>query len=191
MRVSLCTGDRERPGSYFSVAALNLMTSSAGTRPRSFTSMPCALAHSRTSVVYSPLARAPRLPRAGRRVPAPGPAGSMYIARQRLLQRLGMLGVQVDLILGAVQPEADGAFGLGAVKVVDIQDLYLLGHGCSIPLPDLACQCMQIQAAQTSSRADVPSPSRPALTATAGQSAVLRLDHYQCGSVMISWCRQR
>ena len=34
------------------MAALNLTTSSAGTRPRSFTSMPCALAHSRTSVVF-------------------------------------------------------------------------------------------------------------------------------------------
>jgi hypothetical protein len=30
-----------------------------------------------------------------------------------------VLGVQVDLILGAVQPEADGAFSLAAIKVVD------------------------------------------------------------------------
>jgi hypothetical protein len=37
-----------------------------------------------------------------------------------------MLGVQVDLILGAVQPEADRALGVAAVKVVDKKGLYLL-----------------------------------------------------------------
>jgi len=52
---------------YCAVAALNLTTSSAGTRPRSFTSMPWALAHSRTSVVFSPVAVARRPLRAGRR----------------------------------------------------------------------------------------------------------------------------
>jgi hypothetical protein len=35
------------------------------------------------------------------------------------------------------------------------------------------------------SRADVPGHCRPVLTATAGQAAILRLDHYQQGSVMI------
>jgi hypothetical protein len=34
-----------------------------------------------------------------------------------------MLGVQVDLILGAVQPEADSAFSLAAIEVVDKQGL--------------------------------------------------------------------
>jgi hypothetical protein len=53
----------------WSVAALNLTTSSAGTRPRSFTSMPCALAHSRTSVEFRPLAEALRPLRADRRAP--------------------------------------------------------------------------------------------------------------------------
>jgi hypothetical protein len=61
---------RERPGPYCAVAALNLATSSAGTRPRSFTSMPCALAHSRTLVLSTPSA-ALRPPWAGRRVPSP------------------------------------------------------------------------------------------------------------------------
>jgi hypothetical protein len=56
---------------YRVVAALNLTTSSAGTRPRSFTSMPCALAHSRTSVLSIPSARARRLLRADRRAPSP------------------------------------------------------------------------------------------------------------------------
>lgn len=57
------------PGIRFAVAALNLTTNSAGTRPRSFTSMPCALAHSRTSVVFSVLTDPVRPARAGRREP--------------------------------------------------------------------------------------------------------------------------
>jgi hypothetical protein len=60
-------GDGGYSGSYCPVAALNLTTSSAGTRPRSFTSMPWALAHSRTSVVFSPLGAGRRPVRAGRR----------------------------------------------------------------------------------------------------------------------------
>ena len=51
---------------YRVVAALNLTTSSAGTRPRSFTAIPCALAHSQTSVLSTPSARPLRLPAAGR-----------------------------------------------------------------------------------------------------------------------------
>ena len=106
MRVSRCTGDRERPGSFFPVAAVNLMTSPAGTGPRSFPSMPCALAHPRTSAVFGPLARAPPLlrPAAGSR---PRPGGQQgHSARQRLSQRRGMPGGQVDLIPGAVRPDA-------------------------------------------------------------------------------------
>jgi hypothetical protein len=60
-------------GLYWPVAALNLTTSSAGTRPRSFTSMPCALAHSRTSVVSSPLADPRRRPRWLRRLQSDPP----------------------------------------------------------------------------------------------------------------------
>ena len=56
---------------YFPVASLNLATSSAGTRPRSFTSMPWALAHSRTSVVFGSPAAGLRAPRAGRRAAPP------------------------------------------------------------------------------------------------------------------------
>jgi hypothetical protein len=67
-RSGSCTRrDSGYSGSYCAVAALNLTTSSAGTRPRSLTSMPWALAHSRTSVVFSPLAGARRPVRAGRR----------------------------------------------------------------------------------------------------------------------------
>jgi hypothetical protein len=43
-----------------------------------------------------------------------------------------VLSVQVDFILGAVQSETDGAFGLAAIEVVNEQGLYLLGHGYSI-----------------------------------------------------------
>ena len=90
--------------------------------------MPCALAHSRTWVLSTPPARARRPPRAGRRVPP----GRPHVACQRIPQRLGVLGVQVDLVLGAVQPDADSACSLAAIEVVDKQGLYLLGHGCSI-----------------------------------------------------------
>jgi hypothetical protein len=43
-----------------------------------------------------------------------------------------MLGVQVDLVLGAVQSETDCAFSLAAIEVVDEQGLYLMGHRCSV-----------------------------------------------------------
>ena len=70
----------------------------------------------------------------------PGTAGSprgLHIARQRVSQRLGMLGVQVDLVVGAVQAEADGAVSLTAVEVIDEQGLYLLGHRFSISFTSL------------------------------------------------------
>jgi hypothetical protein len=38
-----------------------------------------------------------------------------------------MGGVQVDLIVGAVQSEADGTVGLAAIEVVDEEGLDLLG----------------------------------------------------------------
>jgi hypothetical protein len=57
---------------YVAMAAFNLATNSARTRPRSFTSMPRALAHSRTAVGFSRLtdallpSRADRLPGTGK-----------------------------------------------------------------------------------------------------------------------------
>jgi hypothetical protein len=137
-RLLLCTS--------WPVAALNLTTTSAGTRPRSFTSMPCALAHSRTSAVFSPLADP--LPAA-----ASGPAGATanpppcpHIGRQRVTELLGMRGVQVDLIIRGIQPEPDRPLSGAAVDVIDEQGLHLLGHGCSIPpltgeLPRHLWQC--------------------------------------------------
>src|SRR5690242_1117756 len=52
----------------FPVAARNLVIRSAGTRPRSLTSRPFALAQSRTSVVFSPFAVALPGALAGRRL---------------------------------------------------------------------------------------------------------------------------
>jgi hypothetical protein len=42
-------------------------------------------------------------------------------------------GAQVDLVLGAVQPEADGTLSLAAVKVIDEHGLDLLGHTAAFP----------------------------------------------------------
>jgi hypothetical protein len=62
-----CRGFRRvRNGAYAAVAALNLTTSSAGIRPRSFTSMPCFLAQSRISAEPGPLVLAVRLRGDGR-----------------------------------------------------------------------------------------------------------------------------
>ena len=77
--------------------------------------------------------------RPARRSPAPGPgwpAGSAagppcgaHITRKRVPKLPGVLVVQVDLVLGAVQPEPDGSLGATAVKVIDEQGLDLLGPG--------------------------------------------------------------
>jgi hypothetical protein len=68
VRVAALTSPESPPSIYFAVAALNLATSSVGTRPRSFTSMPWALAYSRTSVVFAVLA-GPLRPRGPPRSP--------------------------------------------------------------------------------------------------------------------------
>ncbi len=73
--------------------------------------------------------------------PASAPAGaagdsasSIHVPGQCIPQFLGVPGVQVDLILGAVRllgavrPEADGTLGGAAVEVFDEQGLYLLSH---------------------------------------------------------------
>jgi hypothetical protein len=62
-------------------------------------------------------------------------AGGGHIACQSVPQLLGVLGVQVDLVLGAVEAEPDSAFGLAAVEVVDEEGLDLLGYDCcSVPV---------------------------------------------------------
>src|SRR6185437_7349891 len=60
-------------------------------------------------------------------------AAGGHIACQGVSQFLCVLGVEVDLVVGAVQSEADSAFGLAAVEVIDEEGLYFLGHdGCSV-----------------------------------------------------------
>src|SRR2546421_3847453 len=59
---------------------------------------------------------------------------SLNITRQRLAERLGVLGVQVDLILGTIQRKADGPLCLTTIDVIDEQGLYLLSHVYSVPL---------------------------------------------------------
>ena len=63
-----------------------------------------------------------RSPAPGSRRPASsavGPPRDAHITRKCVPQLPGVLFVQVDLVLGAVQPETDGSFGGAAVKVVD------------------------------------------------------------------------
>jgi hypothetical protein len=75
----------------FSVAALNLTATSADIRLRSFTSIPCVFAHSRTSVVFSRLADARRPFGVAHRGAVSRPPRDTHIARQCVPQRLGIL----------------------------------------------------------------------------------------------------
>ncbi len=52
-----------------------------------------------------------------------------HIACQGVSEFLGVLAVQVDLVVGAVEAEADGTVGLAAIEVVDEEGLDLLGPG--------------------------------------------------------------
>jgi len=75
----------------------------------------------------------PRAASATGRPPGTGPCPPcrLHIARECVPQRPSMPGVQVDLILGAVQSEADGALSLAAIKVIDKHGLDLLGHNAA------------------------------------------------------------
>ena len=80
-----------------------------------------------------------RSPPPGPRRPASsaaGPPRSAHIPRQRVAQLPGVLFVQVDLVLGAIQPEPDRSLGGAAVQVIDEQGLDLLGRVRVIPLTD-------------------------------------------------------
>src|SRR5262249_3705744 len=59
---------------------------------------------------------------------AAGPAGVGDVVRQGRGQLCIVLGVEVDLVLGPVQAETNGAFRLPAVDVVYKQRLNLLRH---------------------------------------------------------------
>jgi len=67
---------------------------------------------------------------------AAGPAAGIHVPGQHIPQLLRVPGVQVDLVLGAVQPEADRSLGGAAVEIINEQDLYLLSHVRPGPLTD-------------------------------------------------------
>ena len=99
-----------------------------------------------------------------------------HVARQRASQLLGVLGAQIDLVLRAVQPEADGAISLTAIKVIDQLDLDLLSHNCLF-----LSRAWRISLANPSrmscSTTDRLSRCRPALPSRAGQAAGLPSRH--------------
>jgi len=125
-RLVLMNGRHPRP--YVLVASFNLAAHSARTRPRSFTSIPCALAHSRPLVGFGPLTGALRPPRAGRRAPPPARRAALTFCASAC-RSPGVPGAQVDLIFRAVQREADSTVSLTAIKVIDEEDLHLLRRG--------------------------------------------------------------
>ena len=111
------------------MAALNLGASSAGTRPRSFTSMPCALAHCRISVGFSPLTDALRPARAGR---LPPPARRAAATQRASVSRGARACPAIRPISYPVpsSPTRTAPSPLIAIKVIDQQNLYLLSHDC-------------------------------------------------------------
>jgi hypothetical protein len=54
---------------------------------------------------------------------------SLDVGCQRIPQLLGMPGVQIDLILDAIQAETGRSLSGAPIKVIDEQGLYLLSHG--------------------------------------------------------------
>src|SRR5579859_970338 len=64
------------------------------------------------------------------RLRPPGAAGVLKVGRELLAERGGVLGVQVDLIVGAVEREPDGVLGWAAGQVVFEHDAYFLSHRC-------------------------------------------------------------
>ena len=73
-----------------------------------------------------------------RALPKPPPALYSLQRRPGVPRLLRMLGVQVDLIFRAVQPETDRPLSGAAVDVIDEQRLHLMGHDCSIGVADWA-----------------------------------------------------
>jgi hypothetical protein len=59
---------------------------------------------------------------------AAGLAGVVDVFPQRRVQFFGVLSAQVDFVAHAVEAEPDGACGLAAVDVVDVEGLYFLSH---------------------------------------------------------------
>src|SRR5215470_12817809 len=91
---------------------------------------PFADLHGVQSAGRGPARGARKPPRSG----ATAPTRRLDVARQRLTKRLGVLGIQVDLVLGTIQRKADGTLCLTTIDVIDEEGLYLLSHVYSVPL---------------------------------------------------------
>jgi hypothetical protein len=85
--------------------------------------------------------------RPARRPWASGPAGMLEVGPELLAERGGVLGVQVDLIAGALEGEPDRLLGRAAGQVVFQGDGYFLGDLTLPPYCDGGCtvsgQCPQ------------------------------------------------
>ena len=119
-------------GAYPAVAALNLGASSAGSRPRSFTSVPCALARSRTSVGFSPLTDALRPARAGRLPPPARRTAATQRASMSRSARACPAGRPISYPVPS-SPTRTMPSPLIAIKVIDQQNPYLLSHHWLLP----------------------------------------------------------
>jgi hypothetical protein len=106
------------------VAALYCSATLAEIRPRSLTVMPWSFAHARMSALRSRLDAV----RPGRRR-GPRPARRVLDERRELpTERRGVLSAQIDLVLGAAQPEPHRLIRRASIKVVFQRDGYLLCH---------------------------------------------------------------
>jgi hypothetical protein len=134
------TDERGVLRTYWLVAALNLATSSAGTRPPARRDPPAVFHFD--ALGLGPLADLCGVQLARRSAaPAPSrPAGaavnppsSPHVCCQASCSCWACSAFRSISYSGAVQPEADCALGAAAVDVIDEQGPHLLGHGRSVP----------------------------------------------------------
>ena len=115
-------------------------------------------------------------PRPARRCP-PVPAGMLEVGRELLGERGGVLGIQVDLIVGAFEREPDGLLGRAAAQVVFEDDAYFLGH---LNLPDLNGACTVSRPASCD-RAQRRGPGMGPAEFFSGQTSIFDSRHWPCG----------
>ena len=106
------------------VAAWYCSTTLAGMRPRALTAMPWSCAHARISPLRILVGCGPPRPAAL----SPGPAGVIDERCEIAAERRGVLGAQIDLILGAIHPEPHPSICRAPIKIILEFDGYLLCH---------------------------------------------------------------
>src|SRR5215468_214184 len=99
-------------------------------RPRSLTARAVLLRPGPDTTGTLTASRGP--PGPSRRCP-PRPAGVLKVGRELLAERGGVLGAQVDLIVGALEGKPHRLLGRAAGQIVFEHDGYFLGH---LYLPD-------------------------------------------------------